>query len=470
MTDRKEAGIPRRRFIGLLAGGATAVAASSCVSVSGEQKKTRRRPNVIYAFSDEHRWQAMSFAELPELRTPNMARLASQGVEFTHCISNYPVCSPHRAILMTGRWPYQHGVIDNGIPLRPEEMTLGKAFKRAGYDTAYIGKWHLGGMRAEPFGFDVSLVWTKTNRHWDQSSYHPKDAGPVTPKGYNATLMTDQALDYIEAHKAGSFFLMLSWNPPHSNFLDAPEEKKALYPEGSLPWRPNVDLSKAGGQKAGVRIWNQNSWPFYQGYHAHVSAIDDELGRIMAKLDELGIAKDTILVYSSDHGSMLGSHGVGSKRQPYEESIRVPFIIRWPGTIPAGQKVDALFGSIDIMPTLCSMAGPPVPETCMGQDFSAWLRGGKGPEPESRLIMHISKKNASGGDRHPAPIFRGIRTGRHTYAVYADRPWCLFDNQEDPYQMTNLIDDPSKAKLRGELEGLMRDWLRHAEDPFRIPG
>ncbi len=451
--------VPRRTFLQTAAAG-IAGATGLARAASGE---TRPRPNVIYAFSDEHRAQSMSFTEMPQVRTPNMAALAAQGVSFTHCISNYPVCSPHRAMLMTGRWPYQQGVIDNGIPLHATETTLGKVFKTAGYDTGYIGKWHLGGTRAEPFGFDHSLIWTEDNTHWDKSKYHPKDGAPVQPKGYNATLMTDQALAFIERRREAPFFLMLSWNPPHSNFLDAPDSKKALYPEGSLPRRKNDEAE--GNAKAGAAIWKQNDWDHYRGYHAHISAIDDELGRILAKLDELGIADNTIVIYSADHGSMFGSHGVGGKRQPYEESIRVPFLARWPGHIPAGSTSDALFGTIDIMPTVCALAGLPAPATCVGNDFSETCFGRKGPEPEAQLVMHISKEHASGGENHPAPLFRGLRARNHTYAVREDGPWLLFDDREDPYQMHNLIDDTATASLRAGLQQQLAERLKQANDP-----
>ncbi|MDQ1257198.1 MAG: hypothetical protein QG656_1800, partial [Candidatus Hydrogenedentes bacterium] len=359
----------RRAFLGTLAAGA-----ASFGLVRAEETTARRKPNVLYLFSDEHRYQSMSCTEMPELKTPNMARLAKDGVSFTHCISNYPVCSPHRAILMTGRWPFQQGVIDNGIDLNPNEMTLGKAFKAAGYKTGYIGKWHLGGTRAEPFGFDESLIWTGDNVHWDKAQYHPKEGGPIQPKGYNATLMTDQALAFIEenADKDEPFFLMVSWNPPHSNFIDAPEDKKALYPEGSLPFRPNYESDKTDPEAR--KIWDDNGWAEYRGYHAHITAIDEELGRILAKLDETGIAGGTIVVYSADHGSMFGSHGVGSKRQPFDESIRVPFLVCGPGITPAGRTCGNLFGTIDVMPTLCGLAEIPVPDSCMGQDFSHFIR------------------------------------------------------------------------------------------------
>lgn len=449
---------------------AAAAVAVTATGARGNVAEKRRRPNVLYAFSDEHRYQSMSLSEMPELRTPNMARLAREGVTFTHCVSNYPVCSPYRAMLMTGRWPYHQrmlddspGMIDNDYPLSPDQMTLAKAFQQAGYVTGYIGKWHLGGTRAEPFGFDLSLLWTRTNAHWNRSRYHPKDGPPVQPQGYNATLMTDQALTFIERHRDRPFFLMLSWNPPHSNFTDSPDDMKRLYPEGSLKYRSNVDL------RDGLLPLGGATWKTYQGYHGHVSAIDRELGRLLEALDRLHLAEDTILIYSSDHGSMLGSHRVGGKRQPYEESIRTPFLLRYPGVVPAGRTSDLLLGTIDKFPSLCALAGVPVPDTCEGQDLSAALRGEPTQPPASQFLMHVSKKHASGGEHHPAPLFRGVTTGRYTYACYADRPWCLFDNREDPYQLHNLIGDPGKASLRRRLRAELSRWLARADDPFTLP-
>ncbi len=434
-----------------------------------ERRLETQPPNLIFAFSDEHRWQSMSFTELPEVRTPHMAALAAQGAVFTHCISNYPVCSPMRAILMTGRWPYQQkmldgspGMIDNEYRLSPEQTCLGQVFRAAGYRTGYVGKWHLGGRRAEPFGFDFSLIWSRTNSHW-RSLYHPARGEPVETQGYNAALMTDQALEFIDANRRLPFFLMLSWNPPHSDFRDAPEEMKALYPQrSSLPDRPNIQPARNARAQ-------QRHWEAYRGYHAHVSAVDRELGRLMQALDAWGLAENTILIYASDHGSLLGSHGVGGKRQPYEESIRVPFIVRRPGWIGAGQRLSPLFGAIDMFPTLCGMAGIPVPRTCAGQDFSPWLRDGCGPDPESQFLMHIAKENASGGLRHPAPLFRGVVTRRWTYAAYPDGPWCLFDNENDPYQIENRLADPAVRPVRERLHAMTAEWLGRADDPLRLP-
>lgn len=464
MSMRNKSRISRRAFLGAAAGGVFMAPRHRGAVRRGRAGK---RPNVVYLFSDEHRWQSMSFTELPQIQTPHMATLASQGAEFTQCISNYPVCSPHRAMLLTGRWPYQTGVIDNGLPLAQSEMTIGKAFAAEGYRTGYIGKWHLVGKRAEPFGFEHSLIWDNTDVHWDQSIYHPAVGGPVQPRGYNATLMTDQALEFMEQHRKDPFFLMVSWNPPHASFVDAPETKKALYPQGSLPRRPNWRSAQAGATE-GRPFGPRNDWPEYEGYHAHISAIDDELGRVMARLDELELTDNTILIYSSDHGSMFGSHGVGGKRQPYEESIRVPFLVRWPDRVEAGRKSPALFGTIDIVPTVCALAGVRKPKACAGNDLSPHLLGKRGPNPESQFIMHISKDKATGGQNHPAPLFRGVRTQRYTYASLDGGNGLLFDNHADPYQVNNLHDEPAYRSVREEHEAMTREWLRKSGDGYRI--
>jgi arylsulfatase A-like enzyme len=451
----------RREF---LAAASTTLLAS-CATLEG--RPTAARPNIIYVFSDEHRWQSMSFTEMPQLHTPVMAHMARHGTSFTNCISNYPVCSPHRGMLMTGRWPYQSGLIDNNIQLSPHQITLGKVFQHAGYQTGYIGKWHLGNdLDARPFGFDTSLIWTHMANHQEGGVFHPTDGPPQQTQGYNATLMTNQALDYIQQHRHEPFFLMLSLHPPHATFTDAPDDKKALYPDGSLPWRPNVTApARAEAQESA--IWDRNTWPHYQGYHAHITAVDEELGRVLEAVTHLGLDTHTYVVYSSDHGTMMGSHGVGSKRQPYEESIRVPFLVSGP-KVRRGQARPELFGTIDVFPTLCGLAGIRVPHTCQGQDFSPVLRGRPGPEPESQFIMHIAKDNASGAQSHPAPIFRGVRTPRYTYGVGEEQVWGLYDNIADPYQLTNLKDDPALARVRHELHELLRSWLRRADDPFPL--
>lgn len=455
--NRRSPQLTRRGFLA-----DAGLVAAAGVGLSSPMRAESRQPNIVFVFSDEHRQQSMSFTEMPAVHTPTMARMARDGCMFEQAVSNYPVCSPYRAMMMTGRYPYQTGIIDNNIPLREAEITVGDAFRDAGYRTAYIGKWHLGGTRAEPFGFDLSLIWTNTNIHYDESFYHPRNGEAVQPKGYNATLMTDQAVEYISNAGDAPYLLMLSLNPPHWRFTDAPPEMQALYPDGSLPFRPNVCLEDAGE----AHISQRNGTPHYEGYHAHITAVDRELARILDAVEASPRGRDTIVIYTSDHGTQFGSHGVGSKRQPFEESLRVPFLALAPGRIAPGCVSQALFGAQDVMPTLCGLAGIAAPETCAGQDFSGHMLHGEGPEPDAQLIMHISKSNASGGDAHPAPLFRGVRTARHSYAVNEDGPMYLFDNQQDPYQLENLAARETYAELRETLHRRTLALLRKAEDPI----
>jgi len=433
----------------------------------------RRKPNLLYVFSDQHRACSLPGEPYCDVEAPTLRRLRKEGVSFRNCISNYPVCSPYRAMLLTGRWPYQTGIIDNDLPLRNDEVSLARVFDGAGYRTGYIGKWHLspgdeGGTFIPPGparqGFDDWHVWSHTNQHLDKSfTFDPDTGARIQPHGYNATLMTETAIQFVHDYRDRPWMLMLSWNPPHTSLEDAPPEYVKRYDPGALRLRPNVPAEGAYGHEnitpGTVRRW-------LQGYYAHISALDAELARLLKTLDETGLANDTIFVYSTDHGDMLGSHGFDGKRVPWEESCRVPFFVRYPGIAPAGREADILFSAIDIYPTLCGLAGLAVPKHCAGRDLSSAVRGEATVAPESVFLMHIKKDNATGGRENPAPLFRGVRTARHTYAVADDGAWCLYDNREDPYQLHSLLDSPGGAKIARELDDLVVEWLRKADDPF----
>lgn len=421
------------------------------------------RKNLLYVFSDEHRACSMPGEQFNEAHAPNLARFAAESVAFRNCISNYPVCSPYRAMLLTGRWPHQTGIVDNALQLRPDEVSIGRVFQRAGYRTAYIGKWHLspgdeGGMFIPKGparqGFDDWHVWSRTNQHFDTSfTFDPESGAKIRPRGYNCTLMTDQALEFIGANRAQPWMLTVSWNPPHPAFEDAPPEQQQRYDPGALQFRPNVKESKNLRQQC-------------RGYYGHISAVDLEFGRLLRKLEETGQAENTIVIYTSDHGDMMGSHGFGGKRLPWEESCKVPFLVRYPGVEPAKREVEEIFSTIDIYPSLCGLSGLAIPGHCSGRDLSSAMRGESARAPESSFLMHIRKENATGGENNPAPLFRGVRTNRHTYAVADDGRWLLYDNREDPYQMHNLIDDAGYAKVARDLDGLTLEWLKRAHDPF----
>lgn len=435
-----------------------------------------RKPNVLFVFSDQHRACTMPGEPYNDAAAPVLARLASQGTTFTHCISNYPVCSPYRGILLTGRWPYQTGVIDNAYPLRRDEYSLGEAFTDAGYRTGYVGKWHLDARGTEGHalkpagdarhGFAEWRAWYNTNPHFDRShTYDPLTGRQIVPAGYNATLMTDDAIDFIERNKDRPWMLALALNPPHPPFDDAPPELIENYPPADLQLRPNAVETVTRGVGGRGRSVRKD----LAGYNAHVEGVDLEVGRLEECLARNGLSENTIVIYTSDHGEMLGTHNRTGKRLPHDESCRVPFVVRVPGA-PTGRRTDTLLGAIDIFPTVCGLAGVPVPEGCVGRDLSAAVRGEPVEGPEHQFLMHISKSHASGGVNHPSPLFRGIRTRRYTYACGEIGRWCLYDNREDPYQQHNLADDLSRAALMSELDGEVLDYLRQAQDryPYRV--
>lgn len=435
-----------------------------------------RKPNVLFVFSDQHRACTMPGEPYNDAAAPALAELASQGTTFTHCISNYPVCSPYRGILLTGRWPYQSGVIDNSYPLRRSDYSLGEAFRDAGYHTGYVGKWHLDARGSEGYalkpegearhGFAEWRAWFNTNPHYSRShTYDPGTGRQQVPAGYNATLMTDDAIGFVERNKDRAWMLVLSLNPPHPPFDDAPPELMRNYPPGDLQLRPNAVETVTRGVGGRGRSVRED----LAGYNAHVEGVDIEIGRLMECLQRNGLSDDTIVIYTSDHGEMLGAQNRTGKRLPHDESCRVPFVVRVPGA-PAGHTRDVMLGAIDIYPTVCGLAGIRAPASCVGRDLSAAARGEPVEGPEHQFLMHIAKSHASGGVNHTSPLFRGIRTSRYTYACGEIGRWCLYDNQEDPYQQRNLADDPARAALMSELDGEVLNYLRQARDryPYRV--
>lgn len=461
----------RREFV--VKGLAVPVSSALSASMHAASRKPSRRPNLLFVFSDEHRRCSMPGEKYSEVIAPTFARFAKEGMTMNQCISNYPVCSPYRGILMSGRWPYQSGIIDNALQLPPACGSIGEAFRSAGYETSYVGKWHLSTadknfIPAGPGrqGFEDWHVWANTNPHFDKSfTFDPNTGTRIQPKGYNATLMTDTALEFVRAHKATDekpWMMILSWNPPHPPFGDAPAGAKSLYDPANLSMRPNVAMNPAHKVESKERLLQEQ-----RNYYAHISAIDREFERLLKALDETGQAENTIVVYTSDHGEMMGSHGYMGKRLPWEESCNVPFIVRYPGKVPEGKSSDVLFSAIDIFPTMCGLAGVPVPSHCVGQDLSKALIGKRlHKDPESVFLMHIAKEGATGGDKNPAPLFRGIRTNQHTYAVADDGRWMFYDNREDPFQMHNLVADAKAKATMRELDGEMARYLKEAGDNY----
>lgn len=464
-------------------------------------KQPAKRPNVLYVFDDEHRFHSMPGQPYSDpVNAPNLDAFRNANFSMEQCISNYPLCSPHRGILMTGLWPFQNGITRNWLELGTNFESIGDVFDKAGYRTAYVGKWHLSGPGHDRAfvppgphrqGFQDWHVWGAVDKHMNYSfTFNPDTGEKIQPMGYQATLMTDQAVKILHEKYDKPWMMIVSWHPPHFPVDDAPEEDESYFADKAVTLRPNV---KTGISDRGPVRSQPAIEKFHQGYYAHIRAIDREFGRLLKALDDTGQAENTIVIFTSDHGEMAGSHGRMYKQVPHEESVRVPFFIRYPGVTPKGQSSDTLFASIDIYPTLCGLAAIPVPTHCKGRDFSATMRGhstrpsevvflinqgvehGEGVAgsedsaaeraPESPPQAHPKGPGPDGGGYAP-PNYRGLRTQTHTYAVAKDGRWVLFDNVTDPYQQRNLINDPKQKELMARFDRLIEAWLKDADDPF----
>ncbi len=423
------------------------------------------KPNVVFLLTDQWRLQALGYAGNSQVRTPNIDRLAGESLNFRHAISGYSVCCPWRASFLTGQYPLTHGVIVNDVPISGEPTGLGDAFKRAGYNTGFIGKWHVDGRGRRSYipperrlGFDYFKALECTH-DYNESAYYDNDAPePRQWDGYDVFAQSADAQAWIEAQPPETpFLLVLSWGPPHNPYETAPPAFRELYEARDIELRPNVPPE----MEADAREW-------LAGYYAHCSAIDSAVGDIMATLDARGIGDDTVLVFASDHGDMLGSQGQARKQKPWDESIRVPFLLRYPA-MHGGEARDVwtFLNAHDIMPTLLGVCGLEIPDTVDGTDFSPALRGGSVASDGALLACFhpFGEWHRGVGGRE----YRGIRTARHTYCRTLEGPWLLYDNERDPYQLENLIDRGEQTETRRELEALLQTKLEALGDRF-LPG
>ena len=462
----------RREFLHKSAAASIVVAAE----VRAQKKPNRKKPNVLYVFSDQHRAVSLPGEAFNQALAPTLDRFCRENLSMDTCISNYPLCAPHRAILVSGQYSYQSQVIHNAQTLEPVVPGLGEAFQKAGYHTGYVGKWHLyeGEGKFVPkgpyrFGFEDWHVWADTNKHYDGITFDQDTGERLTVPGYQPTRMTDEALEFLNKQKGAEkpWLLVLSWNPPHPPF-DPPAEDRNLYDAPSLKLRPNVrfptpadKITNPYPQLASMDALHQAE----QGYYGGISAVDKEFARLLKALDDNGMADNTIVVYTSDHGEMMGSHGHMAKQMPHEESCRVPFFVRLPEMKGRGRSSDALFASVDIYPTLCGLAEIPVPKHCSGHDFSSMMRGDRKFQ-EADMVFLMNDQGPATRQEVNVQTYRGVRTRTHTYAVQLDGRWCLYDNTADPYQMQNLVKDPANKVLIEKLDAALIAWSKSTGDPF----
>ncbi len=422
-----------------------------------------KRPNILFVIADQWRAQAFGHAGDVNARTPNLDALAAASADFVHAVSSVPVCSPTRASLLTGQRALTHGVFLNDTRLAPDAVTLAKVLRDTGYDTGAIGKWHIDGSgersafipKDRRQGFDYWRVLDCTH-DYNHSAYFDDTPEKKFWEGYDAIAQTRDAERFIRAHAKSEkpFLLWLAWGPPHDPYPTAPKKYRALFSAADFKLRDNVPPAMESAART-----------MLAGYYAHCAALDDCVGDLLRTLREAGVEKDTIVVFTSDHGDLLGSHGGRHKQQPFDESVRVPLFLRWPEKI-ASKKIVAPVGSEDFMPTLLGLCGVPIPKSVEGRDFSAHLLG-KADAPRDAALIACPAPFGQWTRKQGGREYRGLRTARHTFVRDLEGPWLLFDNESDPFQMKNLAGLPEAAGLQSALDAKLKKMLADAHDEFR---
>jgi arylsulfatase A-like enzyme len=394
------------------------------------------RPNLLYVFADQLRAQSLGYAGDPRARTPSIDGFAAQGVSLANAVSSTPVCAAYRASLLTGKYTSSTGMVINELRMNPRHRCLGHVVTENGYQTAYIGKWHLWanqlGHHDDPrnsftprgpyrLGFDG--FWASYGFHheyWD-AYYHAESPEKIILHGYEPDGQTELAIHWLreERDPGAPFCMVLSYGTPHDPWdkENVPEEYWSKYAAVDFPYPGNYREENdpyadtwgrfEPGERERIPQW-------MRGYYAMTANLDWNFGRLMQAIDHLGIAGDTIVVFSSDHGEMFGAHGRRAKTIFYDEAVRVPLLMRWPDRVPAGAVQDVPLGTVDIMPTLLGLAGLPVPGQVEGRDLSRCVLGMQDRRPEAVLLQGTGAC-ADWEDGHE---WRALRDKRFTYATY----------------------------------------------------
>jgi len=480
----------------------TAIIISVIVAFTYPEKKeittpVKKAPNILLIIVDQYRGQALGLQGKEHVITPNLDALGRSGYVVSQMVANYPVCSPSRAMLMTGKYPLKNHVYGNvnsqtephGVELSKDIVCWSDVLKANGYNNGYIGKWHLDSPH-KPYiptynnigavawnewtppdrrhGFDYWYAYGTYDRHlhpmyWDtkavrDSFHYVNEWGPQHEAGKAIDYLANTGNAYRD--KTKPFALVVSMNPPHSDYKNVPQQYIDLYkdvPLTSLLKDPNIPPA---GTPMGDEYRNNIKY-----YYACIAGIDAQVGRILGYLKQSGLDENTIVVFMADHGNCLGKHDEESKNNIYEESLRIPFIINWKGHIKPKTDTTLLMNIPDIYPTLLDMAGlkAKIPADIDGRSLASYMIKGKGKGYDEQYILGtINPPNVNSG-------FRGVRTTQYKLAYVRKKgqvePY-LFNLKKDPFELNNIYsaDDSIVKKL---LPGL-KEWLKKTNDTFLI--
>lgn len=442
------------------------------------------KQNLIYIFADQLRYGSVGYNGDEKAMTPNIDAFSKECTIMDNAVSGHPVCAPYRASLLTGKYTTSTGMVINEIRISQNHITFPNVLRDAGYETCYIGKWHLwANVWGDHFNPDNSYIpegqrlgfddyFAGFNFHHDYYSplayYHLNSKDKIYYDGYEPDCQTDMAIEHLTRLSKGDkpFAFFLSLGTPHDPWIkeNVPEKYYELFchtpfpnPENYLP--ENDPYADDWARLSTKEREELESWR--QVYYAMVANLDDNFGRLIKAIDSLGLKDNSIVIFTSDHGELFGAHGRRAKNIFYEEAVRVPYLIR--GRQFKAKVCDANFNTVDIMPTLLSYLDLPIPDTVEGLNKKDEIDGTVTSD-EGSLMMGTGP-TATYGDGHE---WRAYRTKQYTYAVFKKgNKELLFDNLNDPYQMHDLADLPEYEELKARLRDEMYQKMEANKDKFR---
>lgn len=420
-------------------------------------------PNFVFILTDDQRWDAMSCAGHPFLKTPNMDRIAKEGVRFTNAFVTTSLCSPSRESFATGHYVWSHGIKDNKTATNDVIPTYSKVLQSAGYDTAFIGKWHHGNEQYNPRpGFNRWVSFRGQGVY-----YNPTlnvDGEQVETHGYMTDVLTKYAVDWLKQPRNSPFCLCLFHKAVHEPFQPAVRHSK-LYEDAEVPMPPNYFDTLEGKPKwqGSIRTADPER-PAKQvekikDYMRTLVGIDESTGRLLATLEDMGELDNTVIIFAGDNGFLHGEHGMGDKRVMYEESIRIPMLMRYPKLVKPGTLINQMVLNIDVCPTILDLAGVKSPAGVQGE---SWRPLFKGKSADWRKDFYYEYDLERPYVKRPT--IRGIRTERWKYSEtpeLEDIPE-LYDLKNDPYEMHNLQGKPEYAKIQAELKARLTEMEKEA--------
>jgi len=505
----------RREFLkrlGYVTGSATALAIFQGGKCLG-QTTNRKKPNIIFIMTDDHASHAISCYGSKINKTPNLDRIANEGMRFTNSFCTNSICAPCRAVILTGKYSHLNGIIDNRKKFDGNQQTFPKLLQKVGYKTAMIGKWHL---KTDPTGFDYWNVLPGQGAYYNPAMKEMGQKRKYT--GYTTDIITDHALKWLKSLEPGtSFCLMYHHKAPHRNWQPGPKyltmyddvtipepenlfddysnrgraakeqdmsiaktmtpndlkltpTPKNLTPEQKKLWEAaygpkNEAFKKANPQGKDLIRWKYQR--YIKDYLRCVASVDDNVGRVLDYLDASGLAENTVVFYTSDQGFYLGDHGWFDKRFMYEESLRMPLLVRYPKEIKAGSVSDEIVLNLDFGPTFLDFADVSVPADMQGESFRKILQSKTPSNWRKSMYYHYYEYPGA----HSVKKHYGVRTERYKLIhFYHDiDEWELYDLKKDPKEIKNVFDDPVYANIIKELKSELKKLRKKYKDTTGSP-